>query len=170
MAVWTIWEHGKFDDPAAEARFVRDAFSWWALLLGPLWPILNGMWLVALAAVAVEVGLGLLAAALTAPFVVVALYVVVGLWFAFEARALRRWSLSRRGWRMTAVVEAKTFREAERRYFAGRAELPPDVLPGGPVQPDAGPSGGPGAGTGAGGFEAGPWGAPVIGVMPESER
>lgn len=166
MAVWTIWEHAKFDDPAKEARFVRDSFSGWAVLLGPVWPLLNGMWLVTLAAIGVEAALVALASAISTPWVVTALYIAVAVWFGFEARALKRWSLSRRGWRMTAVVEGQTFREAERRYFAGRADLPPDVLPH-RVAPGGG--GKPPQGS-APGLESGPWGAPVIGVMPESER
>ena len=166
MAVWTVWEHARFGDPAVKARFVRDAFSWWAALLGPLWALLQGMPLVFLVMGAVQMAL-MVAAYLTLGEPMGAwAYVLFSLWFGFEARAMRRWALKRRGWTMTAVVTAKRYPDAERRYFVGRDDIPPDTLPG----PAASFTPPPAPGGHTPGSETGPWGAPVIGVMPEGVR
>lgn len=156
MTYWTVWEHEKFADPARNARFVRDSFSWLAFLFAPLWLLANRMFVVLLVALALGAVLGLLAAPLLGAATVAWAGVVVLLWFGFEARSLKRWAMARRGWRMTAVVEARRFIEAERRYFAHRADLPPDMLP---PEREARPA-------------PGPWdaAAPVIGVMPEAPR
>lgn len=132
MAVWTVWENPRHGDAAPlRARFVRDSFSWLAFLFPPLWLLANGM-------VAVFVVLAVLVAALatlaielgTPPQLFVTVLSVAALWFGFEARALQRVALARRGWTMTGVVEANRFRTAERRYFAERAHpAPPGALP-----------------------------------------
>ena len=133
MAVWTVWEHENFDDPAVEARLVRDAFSWWASLLGPVWALLQGMPLVFLAMAALQAAVVAAAYFAMGEQVGVWAYLLFSLWFGFEARSLKRWALRRRGWVMTAVVTAKRYGDAERRYFAGRDEIPPDILPGPPA-------------------------------------
>lgn len=125
MAVWTVWEHDKFGARKAErARLVRDGFSWGALVFGSLWLAWNGMWLLFVALTVGAVALiGVVSLALSPD---VATVVAVGLhvWFGFEARGLRRWSLAGRGWTLTGIVEARKRRTAERRYFEDRlAEL-----------------------------------------------
>lgn len=121
MAVWTVWEHDRFyKDKAERAVFVRDGFSWSALIFGPLWLLHNGMLLLFIAFVVVVAGLIGAVSEFVSPIVAAPLVPGLGLWFAFEARALRRWSLARRGWRMTGIVEARTRREAEHRYFDDR--------------------------------------------------
>jgi hypothetical protein len=122
MAVWTVWEHDKFDEDerAERAVFVRDGFSFLAFLVPPLWLLANGMILVLIAfvvaATAATMGVQALAGGQMAALVSLA----ISIWFGFEARGLRRWALARRGWRMSGVVEARDFREAERRYFTAR--------------------------------------------------
>ncbi|RAI03442.1 hypothetical protein DLJ53_02735 [Acuticoccus sediminis] len=168
MAVWTVWEHEKFDDPAFKAHFVRDAFSWWASILGPLWALLQGMPLVFVAFTILEMGLIGLAQVTLGEEAAMWAWLLFSIWFGFEARALKRWALARRGWTMTAVVKAKRLEQAERRYFAGRDDIPPDILPSGPTTPSAPlPPAPSGPGTDP---AAGPWGAPIIGVMPEGVR
>ena len=165
MAVWTVWEHGRYEDPAVEARFVRDAFAWWAAILGPLWALFQGMPLVFLAAAVLETALVGLSFATLGEAMASWTFVLFSLWFGFEARALRRWALARRGWTMTAVVTARRFADAERRYFAGRDHIPPDILPPGPsATPSPPPPPAPAP------QRTGPWGASVIGVMPEGVR
>jgi len=176
MGIWTVWEHDRYDEDERieKAVFVRDGFSWLAFLLPPLWLLANGMILVLIAfvvaagavVVAVENTLGAELASLAS--------FATALWFGFEARALRRWSLHRRGWTMTAVVEGKHFPGAERRYVASRLEeraAPPSSDPGSASPPPLPPSaGGPSRGASAPGE---PWGAPaspVLGVFPERTR
>lgn len=138
MATFTVWEHDRFgEDRAARAVFVHDGFSWLAFLFPPLWLLAHRM-------IVVLIVLGLAVAAIAgaadaalgednAALVIVPLLV----WFGLEANGLRRWSLARRGYELTAVVEAARRIEAEARYFAEREEgavgpapaaAPPSVL------------------------------------------
>ncbi|MBJ3777723.1 DUF2628 domain-containing protein [Acuticoccus mangrovi] len=128
MAIWTVWEHEKFGEKQAErAVFVRDGFAWLAMIAPPLWLLANHMWvLFVVLGVLVGAILWLVSTALSAEVAgVVALGLMV--WFGFEARGLRRWSLARRGWRIRAVAEGRRYRDAERRYFTDRLapHLPP---------------------------------------------
>jgi hypothetical protein len=130
MAIWTVWEneaHGR--DAAERAVFVRDGFSWPALLLGPLWLLAHRMWLVFLLYAVVLVGVPALAGSLLGDDAAGIVGFGIAVWFAFEARALRRWSLARRGWTLMAVVEGRRFRNAERRYFSERPHAATPLVP-----------------------------------------
>jgi hypothetical protein len=98
--------------------FVRDGFSLWAFLFGPLWMLRHRMWLVLLGYVTliailqgvlfllgasgtVRAGVGLLLAILT----------------GIEAGTLRRFTLARRGWTHAGVVIGDDVELAERRFF-----------------------------------------------------
>lgn len=174
MAIWTVWEHDRYDDDERLERavFVRDGFAWLAFLVPPLWLLANGMIVVfllfAVVAGGVVVGLG---EVLGEPLAALASF-AFAVWFGFEARALRRWALARRGWTMTGVVEAKDFRGAERRYFTSRlAERA--APPKGPAAPPSGPATPPPLPRGYGAGRTAPWGAPssqVLGVFPEGSR
>src|SRR5947199_303952 len=85
--------------------FVRDGFSLWAFLLAPFWMLRHRLWLAFVAyvivALAVLVGLRFIAASTALTIVVsILLAVLVG----FEAGTLRRFTLSRRGWRNVGIV------------------------------------------------------------------
>jgi hypothetical protein len=104
-------------DRAAELRFVRDGFSLLATLLGPVWMLVHGLWLVligylVMVTAIVAVGIAGLGAG-WALVLVVALNVIVG----FEWPSLRRWTLERRGWRSVGTVTGRNAAECERRFF-----------------------------------------------------
>ncbi|WP_420391853.1 DUF2628 domain-containing protein [Acuticoccus sp.] len=164
MTVWTVWEHDRHegDERALRARLVPDRFSWLAALSPPLWLLARGMGLALLAFAVVATTLVVAAGLVLGPAMALSTALVLMVWFGFEARAVERWSLARRGWSMVAVVEGKRFDQAERRWLAGR-------------EPDAtllrAPTGGARATPPVG--AAGPWGGsvpPVLGVMPEGPR
>jgi hypothetical protein len=172
MAIWTVWEHEKFDPERRieKAVFVRDGFSWLAFLVPPLWLLASGMIVVLVLFLAVAIGLTVAVDALAGEQLAPIVPIALSLWFGFEARALRRWALSRRGWTMTAVVEGREFREAERRYVDARLE---DARR--PARAAAEPprTAVPTAGPPAPAQTAAPWGAPssgVLGVFPEGPR
>jgi hypothetical protein len=107
--------------PNAEADatvFVREGFSWPALLVPLLWAVYHRLWLVLLGYVVVAVGGNVLIAAAGFPsevnFVASAAIQVL---FAAEACDLRRWTLARRGFEVAALIVAKNEIEAESRYF-----------------------------------------------------
>ncbi|MGE0765107.1 MAG: DUF2628 domain-containing protein [Hyphomicrobiaceae bacterium] len=142
MALHTYTVHEPVDGPhdrleRAEALvFVRDGFSWTAALLSPLWMLANGLWLALLAYLAVLFGLGVLLWALglvqpAGSWAVFALHVLIG----FEADAIRRWTLGRRGYALAGSVSGRNRDECERRFYEAwlqerpYASLPPPSAP-----------------------------------------
>ncbi|WP_108663842.1 DUF2628 domain-containing protein [Acuticoccus kandeliae] len=131
MAVWTVFEHEKFEpeERAEHARFVRDGFAWLAMLFPLFWMLANRMWVVFLAALVVSGGIVALVSYTLGPDVAIVASIGLAIWFGFEARALKRWSMTRKGWILSGVVEGRRFRNAERRYFSARLD-PTYVAPG----------------------------------------
>ena len=122
MAVYTVHQpplkkYEAAPDPVRFA-FVRDGFSFWAFLLGPLWMLRHRMWLVLLGYIAVaaamHIGLRLVGASsggsLFAGFM---LAVLIGM----EAGTLRRFTLGRRGWRNVGTIVGSDRDTVERRFF-----------------------------------------------------
>jgi len=102
MTIYAVFDRDAKEVPAV----VAERFSWLAFLLPPLFALRHGLllallgWLVAV----LLLGAGETLIGGTAAFW---LYVLVALWFGFEAPALRGASLRRRGWRArTALVAA----------------------------------------------------------------
>ena len=122
MAVYTVHQPSRRRArSAAEPErfvFVRDGFSFWAFLLGPLWMLRHRMWLVLICYVAVcvilAVALQVVRASTGAGFGVAAL---LALLVGFEAGTLRRFTLGRRGWTQVGVVAGDGLELAERRFF-----------------------------------------------------
>jgi len=122
MAVYTVHAPPpkQYDQAADAERFmlVRDGFSFWAFVLGPLWMLRHRMWLVLLGYVAVTAALelmfGLLNLALPIRFAAGSL---LGLLVGIEAPTLRRFTLGRRGWTNMGVIVADDLEAAERRFF-----------------------------------------------------
>ena len=122
MAVYTVhqpplkkYEAGP--DPERFA-FVRDGFSFWAFLLGPLWMLRHRMWLIFIGyvavAVAMQVGLRLVGASSgAAVFAAFMLALLVGM----EAGTLRRFTLGRRRWRNVGTIVGSDRETVERRFF-----------------------------------------------------
>ena len=122
MSIYAVYEpplraHESAPDPERFV-FVRDGFSLWAFLLAPFWMLRHRLWLAFLAyvvvALALLVGLRLIAASPTLTIVVSAL---LALLVGFEAATLRRFTLSRRGWRNVGIVVGDDLESAERRFF-----------------------------------------------------
>ena len=91
-------------------------FSWLAFLFQPLWALCVGAWATALVLLVV----GLLmpwagAAAGLSQAQAIALDVAAALAMAFLAQDLRRFELSRRGFRLVDIVAARSLGEAEAR-------------------------------------------------------
>jgi hypothetical protein len=106
--------------PAAADRFVfiRDGFHGWAFVAGPFWLIYHRLWLVLGGYVALNVVLTVLLAGLNVDSGTrFAVMLLLGLLLALEAATLRRWTLSRQGWRQLDVVVADDQDGAERRFF-----------------------------------------------------
>jgi hypothetical protein len=97
---------------------VRDGFSFWAFLFGPLWMLRHRMWLVLVLYVVISVVLvGLVAVAETSDALVGATGFLIALWVGLEAATLRRFTLRRRGFRDVGVISGEDREAAERRFF-----------------------------------------------------
>jgi Protein of unknown function (DUF2628) len=149
MAVYTVHQpplkkYEAAPDPVRFA-FVRDGFSFWAFLFGPLWMLRHRMWLVLLGyiviAIAMQVGLRLVgASAGNAMFAAFMLALLVGM----EAGTLRRFTLGRRKWRNVGTIVGSDRDTVERRFFdawvRGETLAPPTpaapstAAPGAPAQ------------------------------------
>lgn len=122
MAVYTVHQpplkkYEAVPDPERFA-FVRDGFSFWAFLFGPLWMLRHRMWLVLfgyiVVAIAMQVGLRFIGASSgNAVFAGFMLALLVGL----EAGTLRRFTLSGRNWRNLGTIVGSDRETVERRFF-----------------------------------------------------
>jgi hypothetical protein len=122
MAVYTVHEPPRNDDGAAPEPerfvFVRDGFSFPAMLFGPLWMLRHRMWLVLLGYGAVVGLLGVALGLADAPAsVALSVGVLLALLLGFEAGTLRRFTLGRRRFRNVGVVVGDAIEVAERRFF-----------------------------------------------------
>lgn len=103
--------------------FVRDGFHFWAFVFAPLWLLRYRLWLAftiyAVVYVALEVGMMLIRAPSSVQFIV---GLLIALLMGFEASSIRRWTLTRRGWKPLGFVVAEDQELAERRFFSAWSE------------------------------------------------
>jgi len=104
------------------AEYVRDGFHFFAFLVAPLWLVWHRLWIEALVAVALMLGLSALGTLpeFGAAASVLSLLLAIGV--GLEGPALRIATLRRRGWREWGVVDAENRAEAEIRHLAAMAE------------------------------------------------
>jgi hypothetical protein len=148
MAVYTVHQPplraGATSPEPERFVFVRDGFSFAALLFGPLWMLRHRMWLVLLGYGVVVAGLSLVLHLHASGTVGAIVWALVALLLGFEAGTLRRFTLSRRGFRNVGIVVGDDLELAERRFFdswvrkdwvgrdaAGRNDSPGPAAPGG---------------------------------------
>lgn len=157
MAFYTVMipppGSGGVRDEIEQARLLPESFTWSAFFLGGLWLLGQRLWLATLvyallwgALFYASSRLGLMTGALMISHWTIALFL------GLEGQNLIASKLSRQGWRLADVVEARDLPEAERRYFerALAGEAAPQRLP----LPAARPQ------------PAGP--VPIIGLFPEA--
>ena len=137
MASYVVLEPEAAAARDEEAVLVRDSFAFLAFIVPFFWFLWHRMWFEALAALALGLMLGALAAQPGAYGTVgTLLSLLLGILIGLEARALRVAALRRRGWREWGVVEADSREEAEARFAAEAAApaprpaaAPPPVRP-----------------------------------------
>ena len=122
MTVYSVYEPPTEAPDLAERAdrlaFVKEGFSWLALLVPILWLLYYRMWIEFILLVLVYVGLQL--AFGTDPQVQTLAgwaSLAIGILFAFEASDLRIHSLERRGYRFAGVASGRDRTEAERSFF-----------------------------------------------------
>lgn len=122
MAVYTVLlppagRVSRFDETAERTVFVRDGFSWLAMLFPVLWLLFNGLWLLTIAFVVAAVALELAMSLLGGPAPGLA-GVALAVLFGFEANGLKRWALMKRGYSFAGIVAGSKRVDCERRFFA----------------------------------------------------
>ena len=122
MQTYTVYEPPQPPEErvkrAERMAFVRDGFSWMAVLFEPLWMLVDRMWLALFLYIFLMIALSaaLFAADVSPQWLTVAI-IAVHLAIGFEAGSLRRWKLERRRWRMMGAVVGPSQIECERRFF-----------------------------------------------------
>jgi hypothetical protein len=120
MTLYSIFEAEDLKRARANGPIaVPERFSWFAALLPPLFALRHGLILALLFWVAIVVGLGF-AAPLIGQEACFWLYVLVAVFFGFEASALRRDALTARGWIWQGDIVASSEDIAERDYLSLR--------------------------------------------------
>jgi hypothetical protein len=122
MAVYTVHEPPlKRDQTAPDPErfvFVRDGFAFWAFVLAPLWMLRHRLWLVFIGYIVLTIALQLGLRALGASSTVMAVVsFLIALLVGLEAATLRRFTLSRRGWKNVGIVVGDDLDAVERRFF-----------------------------------------------------
>jgi Protein of unknown function (DUF2628) len=141
MAVYTVHEPPLKADAMPEPErfvFVRDGFSFAALLFGPLWMLRHRMFLVLLGYAAVVAVLAVVLRRQGSETVGVIVWALLALLIGFEAGTLRRFTLGRRGFRNTDIVVGDDREIAERRFF--HAWVRKDFRKGEPTAPGGSPA------------------------------
>jgi hypothetical protein len=152
MSIYTVHAPpAKADRSASDPErfvFVRDAFSFWAFLLGPVWMLWHGLWLVLAGYLVLTVALQfVLRAAGAQSGLAFAAGALLALLVGFEAGTLRRLTLARRRWKNVGIVVGDDLESAERRFFdawvhgESRAPAPPKSALNKPVPPASTPPG-----------------------------
>jgi Protein of unknown function (DUF2628) len=144
MAVYTVHQpplkkYEAAPDPERFA-FVRDGFSFWAFVFGPLWMLRHRMWLVLVGYVAIVSAMEIAFRLVGAPggsrtFAALMLALLIGM----EAGTLRRFTLGRRRWRNVGTVVGSDREVVERRFFDSwvRGETLAPVVAQATVRPSA---------------------------------
>ena len=99
--------------PGPRPLLLREGFSLWAALFGPLWLLWHRCWLAAGLVLLADLALALLPGAFG-----LALPVLLSLLLGFHGRDLLRWTRERRGWRLAQVVLAADEERALARLWA----------------------------------------------------
>lgn len=118
MRVYTVHVRNAEAGPD-DVRFVREGFTWPALFVPALWMLWHRMWWVLAAYLALSLAGGILARWLgigDGPVILAGF--AMALLVAWEADALRRWSLGRRGYRIVAFATGRSLADAERAFFS----------------------------------------------------
>ncbi len=108
MTLYSVFDRRRDEAPAV----VPDRFSWFAMLLPPVFGIANGLWLETVGYVVAVVLIVLSGSAIGAE-AGLWFYVLLALAIGWEAPALRRRALRRRGWVYRAELIAPAADVAE---------------------------------------------------------
>ena len=129
MRVYTVHIHPRRRDMDRDIVLIKEGFCWPALFFSVLWAIWNGLWLVALLFLLLEAALSLVFDLfLFGPLSQAILSVLLAIAIGLTANDLRRWTLSRRGYRGEGAVVERNLVSAERRFFENNPGLAAELM------------------------------------------
>ena len=115
--------------PGRSPRLVREGFSLGAFLFGPLWLFAHRAWVAGVIALAVLVGIGVLAAAMAGSATPLILLLGYAALLGWNGRDLCRWSLARRGYDESHVLAGRDSDAAYARLITRDPTLAASDLP-----------------------------------------
>ena len=117
MALRLYTVHLTAGEPIAEAVLVKEGLAWPALFFGPVWALCHGLWLWAVAWIAVAACLGGMEALWPgAQDVIGVVELALAVLFAAEGNELRRRKLTRQGFSEIGIVGGADRDTAMRRF------------------------------------------------------
>jgi hypothetical protein len=134
MPTFTVHEPPPRKDESVTAPerfvFVRDGFHFWAFVLAPLWLLVRRLWLAFFIYVVLTIALAVALKFAGAPsYLQSTAALVIAFLIGLEASSIRRWTLTRRGWKNLGFVVAEDAELAERRFYATWGERAPVTAP-----------------------------------------
>ena len=109
---------GAVRDPDS-VRFIRDGFSWFALVVPLIWMLFHRMWLFAVLFLAAQFVVAFGSDLLGCPEAGSIVLLGMNLLVALESGMLRERNLLSGGWTTVAVLSADSIEDAETLYFHG---------------------------------------------------
>ncbi|MER9655317.1 DUF2628 domain-containing protein [Mesorhizobium sp. M0152] len=137
MAAYVVMEPPGRSEKVDAAALVRDGFTWFGLLVPPLWFAWHRMWIEAALVFLVMVLLSMLGEGLGLGLAGSLLSLLVSLYVGLEGQGLRIAALRRRGWHEWGVVEAGWLDDADARYALEADALSGQAVPAPRMIPDA---------------------------------
>ena len=117
IKIYTTHEKPDLAEPSARTVLVREGFSYAAAVFSIFWLLARKLWLVAIGYVVVlMVVAGVTSQVGLEEYQTILLQLTLTILLGANAYDLERWTLTRRGYRMTGVVVAESSLAAERRY------------------------------------------------------
>jgi hypothetical protein len=134
MPVYVVQARGRDDASLERASFIKDGFSWAAVVLGPFWLLYHRLWLALLVWIVVEAALFVALLPHVVPPVLGVIDLLAHLFLGLEGQRLRLAKAGRRA-RVAGVVEARDLAEAETRFFGDLIEGTAPLVETGPWGP-----------------------------------
>ncbi len=119
FVIMALPANARTSEGSEELKFIPDRFSILAFVFSLVWILYHRMWLVLLGYLATLLAVEVAAISVSEDAALIGM-LAVSVVFGFEAQALRRWSLERKGWQTVGIAEGFDVEEAELRYAASR--------------------------------------------------